>query len=731
MNVRARAPRGELVLSSTVPATPSSPSSTIGARSDGRNTRFTMVAALLGICVLLFFLGYEVTPGDQDTKVHINNDPNVDINSRDKRDSKTLIHPTNPSRKSIDPNAVLWDKHLLSKSVVNSDLLSNFEESSSSDMMKFLSFTNETCHAECGRCWLYNETKLFLQITHIVPIEDDNENENDLNYKKYWILIRNINTKQVRECNPRDVTVLIRIYGSDSESSGGVAVADDSSKCGWKYLWKVSQSGEYRILSHLLYYRGYLDFDVSKCKYANDKQYKDPSKDESSVLIKLRKKWRFYGQVEGCCEYCNRMDGKCRSWVSGPGDVTRCVLFTSEKEEMEIIDHWAEREKKIEAIKKDGGNIGKYKSPFWVSGVYRDEPFGWYLGSLLNIQPNDCHMTQLDLIYGSNVEYTVSKWDGALNNEKNKGKLNPYGNDNGLTLCDNVHSNINSRWVSMSHYDCGNSNINAKWDSLCWIQHHKPFTQYYYLPFDCTWKPQIHSEVKQCLKNKSFTKIALAGDSLIRLYSIQVERLIFGKQMRGTNVPNWDYGAKYAYDDMIVWFLGYDDDLDDVSFLEQFIKDKNEQPTVIVHNFQIIHKMWHNNTIEINKALPILAQECDELFSKYYGSNKKDWPARLILESPMLVSEREYHDTADRAQQFNNMLRKSMEPHGWISLPVYHMSESRMYDSSNKKDGVIDGMHMSDNLLLEIGRVMLDMLCRFDIRSHNVNNNPKYMMSSL
>ena len=94
-----------------------------------------------------------------------------------------------------------------------------------------------------------------------------------------------------------------------------------------------------------------------------------------------------------------------------------------------------------------------------------------------------------------------------------------------------------------------------------------------------------------------------------------------------------------------------------------------------------------------------------------------------------MVSEREYHDTADRALQFNQILRESMEPHGWISLPVYAMSRARMYDSTNMKDKVIDGMHMSDNLLLEIARVMIDMLCRFDIRQHNVNLNPNYMFT--
>merc|ERR1719356_1420135 len=90
----------------------------------------------------------------------------------------------------------------------------------------------------------------------------------------------------------------------------------------------------------------------------------------------------------------------------------------------------------------------------------------------------------------------------------------------------------------------------------------------------------------------------------------------------------------------------------------------------------------------------------------------------MVFESPLLVSEREYHDTADRALIYNQIMRDILEPDGWIVIPVMEISKARMYDSTNVKDGVVDGMHMSSNILIEIARITVDMLCRFDLKQH-------------
>ena len=49
--------------------------------------------------------------------------------------------------------------------------------------------------------------------------------------------------------------------------------------------------------------------------------------------------------------------------------------------------------------------------------------------------------------------------------------------------------------------------------------------------------------------------------------------------------------------------------------------------------------------------------------------------------------------------------------------------------SSNSSNGVVDGMHMSSNLLIEISRITIDMLCRFDLQNHRPTNqlNPLYI----
>ena len=75
------------------------------------------------------------------------------------------------------------------------------------------------------------------------------------------------------------------------------------------------------------------------------------------------------------------------------------------------------------------------------------------------------------------------------------------------------------------------------------------------------------------------------------------------------------------------------------------------------------------------------------------------------------MSEREYHDTGPRAIIVNEIMREILIPGGWIFLPILEMSSPRMRDSTNVKDNVIDGMHMSENLMFEISRVAFNMMC--------------------
>eukprot|EP01083_Nonionella_stella_P179956 640344_1 len=560
-----------------------------------------------------------------------------------------------------------------------------------------LRFTDEDCTTklECGRCWLYHHLNLVIEISSIIPIP---RNRLDVSYTNldlsaYWITLRAINNATI--CNAKDITIYLSIIDLNHESVGGLAIRDSTSLCGWKYKWIVSQPGQYTINAHVLYYRGYLDFNQNKCHNVKNIQYVDTSDDESHTLRKLPPKWRFYGQVEGCCEWCNRMNGKCKAWSSGGGGSDKCMLYTASP---------MDEDSPVTITKHNG----------YISGLYRNEPSQWYLGSLLNIQPNACHNTKLDLIYNSGQIYDVDTQMFV-------------GTSTQQSLCASNHEM--GRWVSLKHMECNTNEFN----SWCWIQRHFNKVPFRWKSYQCSYAQRVVGDVHQCLVEKNVNRIAVGGDSLIRLFSLEMVRYIFGDPlMKGNDVPNWGYSKHYESNDVQVWFMGYDHHIDDISFMKEFIvePDNVNKPNVFIHNFQVIHKMWHHNVTEFVQIMHVYKDSANELFTKYYGAqSERNWPVRLVFEAPLLVSEREYHDTADRAIIYNKIMRDVLEPEGWVFVPVFEMSKARMYDSTNPKDGVVDGMHMSSNLLIEIARVTVDMLCRFDLKHHIKDNLNKLYMS--
>lgn len=637
-------------------------------------------------------------------------------------------HTTNNSNKAIpnpdtpvtDTNIVnqpsLTDSHLLKSKdepelMSIHDLIIKYQQENkkpATSISNALSFTNEDCNDkfECGRCWLYNNLNLVIEISAIIPISNEkmDEEHQELNLLTYWVIFRAINVegKEQTICNAKDITIYVSIIDENSESVGGLAIPDDTSLCGWKYKWIVSKPGQFIINAYLLYYRGYLDFDEEKCKYEKNIKYTDKSGDlETYTLTKLPENWRFYGQVEGCCEWCNRMNGKCKSWSSGGGGSDKCKLYT-------------------ESPMDDNSNIDIVKQNGYISGLYRGEPQQWYLGSLLNIQPNGCHNTKLDLIYGSPMNYDIS-------NDLFETMLNTDNNNN---LCQSNHEM--GRWISVKNMDCSS---NKEFNSWCWIQKRFGKVPFHWKPYQCLYEQRTINNIHQCLVEKNVNRIGVGGDSLIRLFSLEMVRFIFGEPlMKGNDVENWSYSKHYEKNNIQIWFMGYNHKIDDISFMKEFIVDKDNpnKPNVFIHNFQVIHKIWHHNVSQFIDIINEYKLSANKLFEEYYGKQQDgNWPIRMVFEAPLLVSEREYHDTADRAIIYNKIMRDILEKDGWIFIPVFEISKARMYDSTNEKGGVIDGMHMSSNILIEISRIVIDMLCRFDLTNHRHNQlNPHYMSVS-
>ena len=115
----------------------------------------------------------------------------------------------------------------------------------------------------------------------------------------------------------------------------------------------------------------------------------------------------------------------------------------------------------------------------------------------------------------------------------------------------------------------------------------------------------------------------------------------------------------------------------------------------------------HLNKTQIEAFLHSQAQLYDNLFIKYYGSDKSVWPIRIVMELPLMISEREYHCTANRAIMVNQVIHEIFEiQHGWKVFPLLQLSKAIQYDYTAAKDG----LHPIGVVLNEMVRIFFELL---------------------
>ena len=93
-----------------------------------------------------------------------------------------------------------------------------------------------------------------------------------------------------------------------------------------------------------------------------------------------------------------------------------------------------------------------------------------------------------------------------------------------------------------------------------------------------------------------------------------------------------------------------------------------------------------------------------------YWNYNKPTPLIIIFEAPTMTSEREFHCTAQRAIKFNKMAKQILNGIGVIFFPTHIFEDARMFDSTE----VLDGLHASMDVRMEVARIFLDYLCRFN-----------------
>jgi hypothetical protein len=162
------------------------------------------------------------------------------------------------------------------------------------------------------------------------------------------------------------------------------------------------------------------------------------------------------------------------------------------------------------------------------------------------------------------------------------------------------------------------------------------------------------------------------------------------------------------------------------------------QPDVWLANFDIVHQMWHQTEAEFRGHMRKIAARAErdrksgrdggdyptkeqEQQQKNDGESeggqtfgegnsprrRRKPPLRLWLNAPAVVSEREEHDTYERAQIFNAIVREALAPYGWIEIDWNQMTLARAYDSTHFNDG----MHAAPNTLRVLVHMLVHFLC--------------------
>eukprot|EP01084_Bolivina_argentea_P189399 325710_1 len=636
------------------------------------------------------------------------------------------------------------------------DIISNI---SHQNVSTYLYFTNDAYDKEanvCGRLWLYNNHGILLSITNKKELSNPNnyiyldkydaDIINGAEYTRQTIIIQQMNEID-NNFNCSDITIFVRISGT--ETIGGLAQVYFNQKhqqCYWFYNFKITLPGKYTVVARMIYFKGYLDFDNSLCFMSENKGWKSIGAPYSNItalyafnhpdefddkLISTRIDYRlyrlrFYDRHYSCCEWCARMRWDiCKYWMSGPGfnkRNDRCLMFYDENSEYN-----ADKTNSIIAINMSQENTS---IPQWFSGKRRHEETTWYLGSKLSVTPSQrkCFIgnwANYDMIHNSNFSFIVYPNNKSISKSKhyewivqqiddNRGDV-PICTLNDIQQSLNMNNNKFGRWVTAKYFPTDGCMKDVYFDEynetaalnsnyLCliisyrymWSKTYRRWPSNIFVPYSCKyqWFKSIQDAIDWILKY-GIQKIYFIGDSVTKDMQKMFWKMAPNQLF---NLPDCYQDTQIADDKLL---LCYNKEMGEFIF--------KSKPQVVITNCNLLHLLWHYNLSYIENALENKLKNSNEWIDKFYKDGK--WPIKMFINSPLILAEREYHVTGDRAILINQVIVEKCNKYGWRILPYFDLTESQMYDSSR------EGMHPEGPVLLETVRVFFHMIVQY-INNH-------------
>eukprot|EP01083_Nonionella_stella_P035508 96878_1 len=505
---------------------------------------------------------------------------------------------------------------------------------------------------ECGRFWLYNHHGLRLSVHTIT---------NDTVY------IKNISPGR-QHCNASRITLYVTIQGH--ELLGGLAIPDPI-KCQWHYTFRITVSGHYKVMTRLLYYDGDIEFNYSKCNvirnsivYNNITTVIDSDgvyHDDTYIMQRIYDE-KFYKEQEQCCEWCARVD-RCAMYISYQANArddplsvlsNRCIMFNrSAITHLSILNR--------NHIPRPFPNLNDAMLKRWVLGYNRNETTRYYLGSLSPTTPTQkhCRSRKYDIIHNGNQNVFVLQ----------KYAIQP-GHKPRCSFDSSKH--FAGRWKHVG-------NDTELVDLITWTVRR------------CT-----TTDFEQGIRNIYFW-----GDSIINtMVELMQNEIKLDKTLFGCN--SVIKGNERTYP-----LLCVSHGMPAGTMTRQQNVLKNGTKDVFVFNLNLVHKLWHKTVTETETYLNSMIEELTRYFIGEYGNDTSTWPTRVVVELPLIISEREYHCTAPRTIKINALVHKIFEEKwGWNVFPLYTLTEAMQYDFSLGQDG----LHPSTFVLVDIIRILFEFI---------------------
>ena len=127
-------------------------------------------------------------------------------------------------------------------------------------------------------------------------------------------------------------------------------------------------------------------------------------------------------------------------------------------------------------------------------------------------------------------------------------------------------------------------------------------------------------------------------------------------------------------------------------------------PHVVILNFWLNHKMFHDNATDLHSSLMREVAETDRIL-EVLPCNRR--PRMYYMTPVTMVSERQPHLTTERSQMIVEWMRASFVPRGWVELDYQRLATARLFDSTCAEDG----LHPAHNVRANLAQALANHLC--------------------